>query len=70
MAKKKSKQAAASGDEGQNATLDEASQTQTQPSTTTTTNSSTNGGQKKKSKASKELTSTASSQTLNICRNK
>ncbi|CZS75796.1 unnamed protein product [Fusarium graminearum] len=73
MAKKKSKQAAAAtGGEGQNATLDEASQTQTQSqsSTTATTNSSTNGGQKKKPKASKELSSTASSQTLNICRNK
>ncbi|KAF5241240.1 hypothetical protein FAUST_3922 [Fusarium austroamericanum] len=73
MAKKKSKQAAAAtSGEGQNATLDEASQTQTQSqsSTTATTNSSTNGGQKKKPKASKELSSTASSQTLNICRNK
>jgi hypothetical protein len=70
MAKKKSKQAAASGDEGQNATLDEASPTQTQPSTTASSNSSTNEGQKKKPKASRELPSTASSQTLNICRNK
>ncbi|KAM0493319.1 hypothetical protein ACHAP8_009348 [Fusarium lateritium] len=72
MAKKKNKQAAAaSGNEGgQNATLDEASQTQTQPSTTATINSSANGGQKKKPKASRELPSAASSQTLNICRNK
>ncbi|KAL3605705.1 hypothetical protein FPOAC2_00655 [Fusarium poae] len=71
MAKKKSKQvAAASGSEGQNATLDEASPTQTQPSTTASSNSSTNEGQKKKPKASRELPSTASSQTLNICRNK
>ncbi|RFN53146.1 molybdenum cofactor sulfurase [Fusarium flagelliforme] len=68
MAKKKSKQATAA--EGQNATLDQVSQTQTQPSSTTTTNSSANGVQKKKAKASKELSSASSSQTLNICRNK
>ncbi|RGP59834.1 molybdenum cofactor sulfurase [Fusarium longipes] len=70
MAKKKSRQAVAGAGEGQNATLDEASQTHTQPSSTTTTNSSANGGQKKKLKASKEMSPSASSQTLNICRNK
>ncbi|CAJ0545974.1 Ff.00g094470.m01.CDS01 [Fusarium sp. VM40] len=67
MAKKKSK--GVSTGEGQNATLDDVSQTNTQPSDTT----STNGGTKKRSKKQKEAkenSSDSSLQTLNICRNK
>ncbi|KAM0440092.1 hypothetical protein ACHAQK_005889 [Fusarium lateritium] len=67
MGKKKSK--GASAGEGQNATLDDVSQTNSQPSDT----AGTNGGSKKKSKKQKEVkgnSSESSSQTLNICRNK
>ncbi|KIL95098.1 hypothetical protein FAVG1_02030 [Fusarium avenaceum] len=67
MAKKKSK--GASAGEGQSATLDDVSQTNTQPSDT----AGTNGGTKKKSKKQKEAkenSSDSSLQTLNICRNK
>jgi hypothetical protein len=67
MTKKKSK--GASAGEGQNATLDDVSQTNTQPSDT----AGPNEGSKKKSKKQKEAkenSSDSSSQTLNICRNK
>ncbi|EXK48030.1 hypothetical protein FOXG_00476 [Fusarium oxysporum f. sp. lycopersici 4287] len=67
MAKKKGNQTP--GGEGQNATLDNASQTHPQTSNTMDTNG---GSQKKKPKTSKEGSSSSSSsfQTLNICRNK
>ncbi|RTE76051.1 hypothetical protein BHE90_009477 [Fusarium euwallaceae] len=64
MAKKKSKQApAAGGGEGQNATPENDSQTQPQPTTSAE-------GSKKSTKSPKTTSSTSSSQTLVICRNK
>ncbi|RSL66763.1 hypothetical protein CEP54_003626 [Fusarium duplospermum] len=63
MAKKKSKQAPASSGEGQNATPENDSQTQPQPTTSA-------GGSKKSTRSPKTTSSTSSSQTLIICRNK